>query len=282
MITFSRDSLTFRAHQYGSGDETIVLLHGFPSYAQSWEPVATKLAAQNFRVLALEQRGYSVGAQPRKIRSYVVDELTGDVAALLRAANVQSAHIVGHDWGGAVAWAFASIYPEQTLSLSSISTPHPRAFKRALCTSRQLAMSWYMFFFQLPFLPELVLRANNGRRMMGGLVESGLSKTTARTYTTRILSGDTLHSALGWYRALRFGGSRSSASSVKARTLFIYGGKDAYLSEKAAHLTRSWVTGAYSFKYLPQASHWIPEEQPDLLADELATFIKSSPQSELR
>jgi pimeloyl-ACP methyl ester carboxylesterase len=259
--------------------ETIVLLHGFPSYAQSWESVATKLAAQNFRVLALEQRGYSVGAQPKKTRSYVIDELTGDVAALLRAANVKSAHIVGHDWGGAVAWAFADAYPEQTLSLSSISTPHPRAFKKALCTSRQLAMSWYMFFFQLPFLPELMLRANKGKRVLTGLVGSGLNKTTAGAYTTRLLGGDNLHSALAWYRALRFGSSGPSTSGIKARTLFIYGGKDTYLSKKSARLTRSWVTGAYTFKYLPQATHWIPEEQPDLLVNELVTFIKHSQQS---
>lgn len=281
MITFSRDSLTFRAHEYGSGDETIVLLHGFPSYGQSWEPVATKLAAQNFRVLALEQRGYSPDAQPKKTRSYVIDELTGDVAALLRTANVKAAHIVGHDWGGAVAWAFASAYPEQTLSLSSICTPHPRAFKKALFTSRQLAMSWYIFFFQIPFLPELILRAKKGKQITKHLMESGLSKTIASTYTTRILSGNTLHSALAWYRALRFGSSQSSSSVIKARTLFIYGGKDKYLSERAAHLTRAWAVGAYTYRYLSQATHWIPEEQSDLLADELATFIKHPQKSQL-
>lgn len=274
MIIFSRDSLTFRAHEYGSGNETVVLLHGFPSHAQSWEPIATKLAAQNFRVIALEQRGYSLGAQPKKTRSYVIDELTGDVAALLRAANVELAHIVGHDWGGAVAWAFAGAYPERTLSLSSISTPHPLAFKNALFTSRQLAMSWYMFFFQLPFLPELILRAKKGRRITKHLVGSGLNTTTAEDYANRMLSGDTLRSALAWYRALRFGSSQPSTPRIKPRTLFIYGGKDKYLSEKAARLTKNWVAGEYTFKYLPQATHWIPENQPELLAKELTAFIQ--------
>lgn len=227
----------------------------------------------------MEQRGYSPGAQPRNIRHYVIDELTADVAALLQAANVKAAHIVGHDWGGAVAWAFAGAYPEQTPSLSSISTPHPRAFKKALFTSRQLAMSWYMFFFQLPFLPELILRAKKGRRITKHLVDSGLNQATAEAYTSNILRGNTLRSVIAWYRALRFGGSRPPAPSIKTRTLFIYGGKDTYLSEKAARLTKSWVTGKYTFKHLPQATHWIPENQPELLAKELTAFIQRSRQS---
>ncbi len=272
VITFTRDSLTFRAHEYGAGEQTIILLHGFPAYAESWKPVATRLASQGFRVLALEQRGYAPGAQPKKIRSYVIDELVDDVAALLDAANISSAHIVGHDWGGAVAWAFAGKYPKRTLTLTSIGTPHLSAFKQALYTSRQRAMSWYMFFFQLPFLPEKILSADKGKRMAKGLVESGLNKEAAGEYTRRILSGDTLSATIAWYRALRFGAR--AIPKIKVPTLFIYGGKDDYLSEKAARLTQGWVTGTYVFKYFPDATHWIPEEQPDLLAKELVTFIR--------
>ncbi len=223
-------------------------------------------------MLALEQRGYTAGAQPKKLRSYLIDELVDDVAALLDAAHIKSAHIVGHDWGGAVAWAFAGTYPERTLSLTSIATPHPTAFKQALYTSRQWAMSWYMFFFQLPFLPETVLSAHHGKIITKHLVKSGLNKQTASEYTRRMLVGATLRSAIAWYRALRFGARATPAINVP--TLFIYGGKDKYLSEKAARLTQKFVTGRYKFTYLPDATHWIPEEQPNLLANEIITFIR--------
>jgi pimeloyl-ACP methyl ester carboxylesterase len=177
-------------------NETVILLHGFPASAGSWKPVATKLAAHHLRVLALEQRGYSPGAQPKDLRSYIIDELVEDVLALLQATNTQAAHIVGHDWGGAVAWAFASRYPEHTLSLTSVSTPHPNAFSQALHSSKQALMSWYMFFFQLPFLPEWIMRANQGKLLTRYLVHSGLNEKAALSYTRRMLGNNTLHYAL--------------------------------------------------------------------------------------
>jgi pimeloyl-ACP methyl ester carboxylesterase len=259
-------------------NETVILLHGFPASAGSWKPVATKLAAHHLRVLALEQRGYSPGAQPKDLRSYIIDELVEDVLALLQATNTQAAHIVGHDWGGAVAWAFASRYPEHTLSLTSVSTPHPNAFSQALHSSKQALMSWYMFFFQLPFLPEWIMRANQGKLLTRYLVHSGLNEKAALSYTRRMLGNNTLHYALAWYRALRFKHRGPTIDTIKSPTLFIYGGKDAYLSEKAARLTRQQVTGKYIFMHLPEATHWIPEEQPDLLAKELLGFIKNDVQ----
>lgn len=106
------------------------------------------------------------------------------------------------------------------------------------------------------------------------LVQSGLNKEIASEYARRILRGHTLHSAIAWYRALRFGAR--AATSINVPTLFIYGGKDDYLSEKAARLTQGWVTDKYVFRYLPDATHWIPEERPDWLAKELIDFIEST------
>lgn len=120
------------------------------------------------------------------------------------------------------------------------------------------------------------LRAKQGRLITNNLIGSGLNVETTGIYTRRILDGNTLHYALAWYRALRFKNRTFAIHQIKVPTLFIYGGKDSYLSEKAAQLTRQWVTGEYTFAYLPSATHWIPEEQPKLLTETLIAFILQS------
>jgi pimeloyl-ACP methyl ester carboxylesterase len=146
--------------------EPVVLLHGFPQTAACWIRVAQALAAAGYRVLAPDQRGYSPGARPAAVRAYRMPELVADVLALAEAAGAARFHLVGHDWGGAVAWALAGRHPERVATLTSVSTPHPRAFAAALLTGGQLPRSAYIGFFRIPRLPELVLglgsRAGSG------------------------------------------------------------------------------------------------------------------------
>jgi len=139
--------------------ELVVLLHGFPQTAACWARVAEALAAAGYRVLAPDQRGYSPGARPAAVRAYRMPELVGDVLALAEAAGAARFHLVGHDWGGAVAWALAGRHPERVATLTSVSTPHPRAFAAALLTGGQLLRSAYIGFFAIPRLSELVLGA---------------------------------------------------------------------------------------------------------------------------
>ena len=147
--------MRLRGHDFDvrvQGDgEPVVLLHGFPQHAGSWGQVAPALAEAGYRAVALDQRGYSPGARPTGRRPYVLAEAAADVLALLDALGADRAHVVGHDWGGVVGWRLAATAPDRLRTLTSVSTPHPRALVRSLLTSDQALRSWYMASNWLPW-----------------------------------------------------------------------------------------------------------------------------------
>ncbi|HZB50045.1 MAG TPA: alpha/beta fold hydrolase, partial [Mycobacteriales bacterium] len=143
--------------------EAVVLLHGFPQTPAAWDRVRPALAAAGYRVLVPAQRGYPDAPRPAGRRGYRTGELVGDVLALLDRHGVDRAHLVGHDWGAAVAWAVAAAHPDRLRSLTAVSVPHPRALTGALLTSTQALRSWYILLFQAPWLPEQLLLAGDGR-----------------------------------------------------------------------------------------------------------------------
>src|SRR5689334_23012384 len=161
---FSRNGMRFTVVDEGPADaETVVLLHGFPQSAQSWIGVSRPLLAAGYRVIAPDQRGYTPQARPRSRRAYRLNELVADVVALIDAAGVDRVHLVGHDWGGGVAWMVAATRPERLRTLTVVSAPHPRAVAKAVLTSPQLLQAWHLLFFQLPWLPEAAIRSRGGR-----------------------------------------------------------------------------------------------------------------------
>jgi pimeloyl-ACP methyl ester carboxylesterase len=161
---FSRSGMRFTVLDEGPVDaETVVLLHGFPQSAQSWIGGSRPLLAAGYRVIAPDQRGYTRQARPRSRRAYRLDELVGDVVGLVDAAGVDRVHLVGHDWGGGVAWMVAATRPDRLHTLTVVSSPHPRAVVGAMLTSRQLLQAWHVGFFQLPWLPEAAIRSRGGR-----------------------------------------------------------------------------------------------------------------------
>lgn len=269
--SYSRGALTFDVLELGTAsNETIVLLHGFPANAESLAPLAKQLVLAGYRVLIPEQRGYSLRARPKRRRSYRLSELVQDILALLNTEQIPAAHIVGHDWGGVVAWGFAATHSERTLSLTSVSTPHLRALIDSLLGSNQLLLSWYMFFFQLPWLPELTVKA----RLKKLLIDSGLSEDKATTYAKLMQDDARLKGALSWYRGLPFTlMDAREIDKIQTPTLFVYGQNDAFLSAKAANTTNRWVEGSYHFVNQPNMPHWIPEEAPKWLANQIAQFI---------
>src|SRR4051794_34874601 len=139
----------------------IVLLHGFPEFWYSWRHQLPALAAAGYRVVAPDLRGYNLSGKPRSVRAYRLRELAHDVAALIRYCGSERAVVVGHDWGGGVAWGVAMRHPALLSRLVILNCPHPVALQRALRTPQQLRRSWYIFFFQLPWLPEASLRAGD-------------------------------------------------------------------------------------------------------------------------
>src|SRR3712207_219141 len=195
--------MTFDVRDAGPDDgEPVVLLHGFPQDATAWDRVAPALHQHGLRTLAPDQRGYSPMARPRGRGHYRLRETTGDVLALLDAAGLADAHVVGHDWGGLVAWALGAWHPERVRSLTVLSVPHPGGFLRGLVTSTQPLQSTYIAFFQLPFVPEVTLLAHDGAVLHRTLVRSGLPEEHAEHYVRRMREPRALSSALGWYRAL--------------------------------------------------------------------------------
>ncbi|GAA4977623.1 alpha/beta fold hydrolase [Kineococcus glutinatus] len=269
---FDRDGLRFAVRDTGGGARgTVVCLHGFPQDGTAYDAVVPLLAAEGLRVLVPDQRGYSPGARPAGRRPYAVPELVADVVALLDAAGVQRAHVVGHDWGGAVAWALAGAAPQRVASLTALSTPHPEAVRAALPRSSQVLRSWYMGFFQLPRVPERLLLAGDGARLRASLEGTGLAAERAAHYARRMAEPGALTAALGWYRALPVphpaGGARGF---TPVPVSYLWGRRDPFFAPAAVLGTGRHVTGPFTSRGLP-VGHWVPEEAPaDVAAAVLA------------
>src|SRR3984957_10203107 len=174
MEHYRRDDLVFDVRDAGPPDgSVVVLLHGFPQRNDSWNAVIDRLTAEGYRCLAPNQRGYSPGARPSRRRDYCMSDLVADVGALIDASGARQVHLVGHDWGAAVAWAAAAEMPERLATVSPISVPHPAAFIKSFANSRQGLASWYMYLFQLPRLPEWSMLRRNGSLMSRFLQQAG-------------------------------------------------------------------------------------------------------------
>jgi len=251
--------------------EPVVLLHGFPQTAACWIRVAETLAAAGYRVLAPDQRGYSPGARPAAVRAYRMSELVADVLALAEEAGAARFHLVGHDWGGAVAWALAGRHPERVATLTSVSTPHPRALAAALVTSGQLLRSVYIGLFCIPRLPELVLGARGSRGLRYLLARSRLGPGWVNSYARALAGPGALSAALAWYRAAIPFRLRVPPTSVPTR--YVWGSGDPALGRRAATTTGRWVAGPYRFDVLEGAGHWLPEHHPEALAELLLEHL---------
>ncbi|WP_264888386.1 alpha/beta fold hydrolase [Dietzia sp. NCCP-2495] len=257
------------------GGEPVVLLHGFPQRASSWDLVVPMLHADGLRTIALDQRGYCASARPRGRRPYRLTELVGDVLALLDHSGLSSAHIVGHDWGAAVAWGIAGNHPERVRSLTAVSVPHPTAFLKAMVTSDQLLRSWYMGFFQLPFIPELVLNSA-GPLPVKALAGMGMTSEMIERYREEMVGAGAVRGGLGWYRALPFASPRGATARVTVPTTFVWSDDDPALGRGGAALTERFVDGDYRFVELSGVSHWIPEERPVELASAISRRVLGS------
>jgi pimeloyl-ACP methyl ester carboxylesterase len=275
MNRFSRQGLVFDLADSGPADaeEVVVLLHGWPQDRTAWGRVTPLLVAGGLRVLALDQRGYSPGARPPGTAAYRMRELVADVAALLDEAGLARAHLVGHDWGGAVAWAFAERHPERLGSLTVLSTPHHRAQAWALRHGDQARRSWYVAAFQVPTVPEVVLR----RTLPGLLRGSGLPEQDVQRYAARFREPGAAGAALAWYRALRnplrgmvsaVGGNSGQVRRITVPTTYVWGRHDPALGRAAAERTAHWVASDYRFVEL-DAGHWLPETRPGDVAAEV-------------
>jgi pimeloyl-ACP methyl ester carboxylesterase len=276
MEQFRRGELIFDVNDSGRPDDpVVVLLHGFPQLNTTWDGIISLLSARGYRCLAPNQRGYSAGARPKRRRDYIDSELVADVYALIEASGTQRVHLVGHDWGGLVGWAFAAQHPDRIASFSSLSSPHPAALRHAMLTSRQGLASWYAYGFQLPSVPERLFSgsARNAARLSKMLQRGGQSRTVAERDAGAMADSELFTAAVNWYRAALLS---SRIGNVTVPTLFVWSQGDKYLLRKAVNNTGRYVSADYRLEIL-DGSHWLPDQQPDTVANLLLDWFAAHP-----
>jgi pimeloyl-ACP methyl ester carboxylesterase len=259
----------------------VVLLHGFPEFWYSWRRQIPALAAAGFRVLAPDLRGYNLSAKPPEVDSYRIEALAGDVAGLIRHAGASSAAVVGHDWGGVIAWRVAAQYPGLVGRLGILNAPHPAAYLRELRRNPgQLLRSWYVFFFQLPWGPEELLRAGDfalvARMLRRQPVHpEAFTPQDVRRYKEALARPGALRAAVNYYRAAfrRLGRAAPEAERVvEVPTLVIWGERDQALSLSLLDGLERWAP-RLRVERLPDASHWVQNDAPQRVNELLLGFL---------
>jgi pimeloyl-ACP methyl ester carboxylesterase len=276
-LRVDRAGLVFDAWDDGPRDgPVVVLLHGFPQSRACWDLVAPLLREHGLRTVAVDQRGYSPRARPLGRRAYRMNELVADTLAVIDTVDSGPVHLVGHDWGAAVAWAVAAEHPSNVATVTALSVPHPGAFLRAVLTSDQVRRSWYMAMFQVPGLAERFLDPRypaRRKRFIKALIKSGQDPIRAECDVDRLIAPGALTAALNWYRAIPLSSPRQASRRVTVPTLFVWSDGDIALSRAGAELTERYVDGPYRFEVLDGVSHWMPEEAPGAVADLVAEHV---------
>ncbi|HEX2136049.1 MAG TPA: alpha/beta hydrolase [Microvirga sp.] len=272
------DGVALHAVEAGPEDgPLVILLHGFPEFWWGWRRQIGPLARAGFRVVAPDQRGYGTSDKPAGLRAYELDLLAADVAGLVEAHGRSRAHLVGHDWGGLVAWWAASRHPDRVDRLAVLNAPHPAVAGRyARRHPSQMLKSWYIAFFQLPRLPEAVLARSDHALLARTLLDSSRPGTfTAadlEAYKASWREPGALTAALNWYRAL----PRRPAlpqPRVSAPTLVLWGVRDRFLEVGLAEASLA-LCDAGRLVRLDRASHWLHLEEAARVNDELIAFFR--------
>ncbi|MEO8287618.1 MAG: alpha/beta fold hydrolase [Chloroflexota bacterium] len=254
----------------------VLLLHGFPECWYEWHNIMPRLAGQ-YHVVALDMRGYNWSERPRGVKNYSMEKLTGDVSALIGALGHETAHLVGHDWGGNVAWYTAATHADKIDKLVVINAPHPEAFKREIMKPEQLIKSYYVFLFQLPLLPEAIMRLTLRNSLQGSAeVPGAFSDDALDMYQNAISHRGAATAMINYYRAsfrqvLRL---RQVETKITRPTLLIWGMKDFALSSRLTEGLERWVPDL-RINRIEECGHWVPEEKPRLVADKLLEFFSA-------
>lgn len=279
----SANQLSFRAATAGTGKRLILCLHGFPESAISWRYQIPPLAQAGYRVWAPDLRGYAGTTRPAGMEAYRIESLMDDVTGLLDAAHVQRAVLVGHDWGGVIAWYYAMRHAGRVEALVSVNAPHPACFEREARHWRQLRRSWYMGFFQMPWLPEAALSAGQGH-VIGEIFRhmavhrERMPDDLILLYRRQACEPGALTAMVNYYRAaLRGGGAmrqrRLGYPSISIPTLVIWGLQDHALVRQNLDGLNDFVTDLMMVK-VADAGHFVHEEKPEQVTREMLTWLR--------
>jgi epoxide hydrolase 4 len=273
-----------RLHYVEAGEGPLVLLlHGFPQFWYQWRHQIPAVVGAGFRVVAADMRGYNLSNKPLGVQAYRVELLARDVERLILACGEQTAVVVGHDWGAIAAWIAAMRHPERVEKLAILNVPHPARSLDGLLSPMQLLRSSYVFFFQIPRLPEEVIRAGDFALLRSVFssdpVQPGaFTAEDIERYIEAIARPGALTATINYYRALlRYPReTRALLQRVEAPVLVIWGEKDRFLSRRLAEPPRLWVPNLIRVKRLPDASHWVAEDCPLEVNTLLLGFLRSS------
>ena len=277
-----------RLHYVEAGDGPLVLLlHGFPEFWYSWREQIPALAEASYHVVAPDMRGYNTSEKPHGVESYRTEELVGDVVGLIDHFDEAEAYVVGHDWGGAVAWEVGIRHPERVARLAVLNAPHPGRFREVLRTPARLKRSWYMFFFQLPWLPEAFLSARNYDAIEGVFRDStenpdAFSEADIQRYVDAAAQPGALTGSINYYRALfrdyvprelrSLLGESGHTPDVRVPTLLIWGMEDFALGNELTEDLDRWISDL-RVERLPDASHWVQNDASEDVNELLVDFL---------
>lgn len=266
----------------GTGDKLVVLLHGFPEFWYSWRRQIIDLSDE-YTVVAPDMRGYNLSDKPSNVADYAIEKLVDDVVNLIHYFGRQKAAVVGHDWGASVAWAVAQNHPEAVWKLCAMQVP-PMSVWRRNQTFKQFLASWYMFFFQIPALPELLMRRDDFALLKNALKNGTVNRDVFTgedidEYKKAWSEDGALTAALNYYRAniiRRLFAAQSSEEKIKVPTLFIYGEKDTAILPETVNGVGEVVDAPFEEIRIPDAAHWVQQEAADAVTDSLREFLSEA------
>jgi pimeloyl-ACP methyl ester carboxylesterase len=280
-FSFKNGNIGLHAILAGPPDgPVVVLLHGFPEFWYSWHRLIQPLAAAGFRVIVPDQRGYNLSSKPPDVASYALTELVSDVIAIADQLGEDKIFLAGHDWGAAVAWSTALRYPRRVAKLAVINVPHPSVMRKFLSTRiRQISRSWYMFFFQLPGLPETLLSAFNFSLLERSLLRSSrvgtFSPEDLGQYRVAWSQPGAFVAMINWYRALFRFPSKFADPTVHVPTRILWGERDAFLLSEMAQQSLRYCDNAELFTFA-RATHWLQHEEPARVSELLIDFFRNA------
>jgi epoxide hydrolase 4 len=278
------NSLTFEVDECGDGDRLALCLHGFPECSFSWRYQMPLLAELGYTAWAPNLRGYGRSSRPKSVEAYALPHLLADVAGLIDAAGKHSTLLIGHDWGGAIAWHFVLQRLRPIERLVVLNMPHPARFRQGLFGFPQLFRSWYIFFFQLPCLPEWVLRRNDAKPIAEMFRSMAVDKSrfpekALAVYRNQVLQPGAMTAMINYYRALvryRDKAKQSVMTKVDTPTLMLWGERDTALGKELTLGTDELVRNL-TVRYLPNVSHWVQQEAPETVNGMIEAWLRGQP-----
>ncbi len=268
-----------RLHYVSQGEGPLMLmLHGFPEFWYSWRYQIPEFA-QDYKVVALDLRGYNDSEKPQERAAYGMAELIKDIEGVIKGLGYERCILVGHDWGAGIAWSFAYAYPEMLEKLIVMNLPHPAKFAEALRSNlQQMLRSWYILFFQLPLLPELMFQFNDYRAIASAFIDTAIDKTAftsqdLEAYKDAAAKRGALTATINYYRNIFQGFFNQTEWGVlQVPTLMIWGENDKFLGKELTYETQVYVKD-FHLRYIPNCSHWVQHERPELVNQYMRDFL---------